>query len=148
MLFEHPTSHLTIKRLLSIAHGIAIFLLCSALCHILGINVLDVSLNPPDVTKWVAHTSTSVPPEHARHLGHRGGSSRERLMVNGIAIRNEEAQEARGLRPLLFRVKRHDDRVADFELGMADGAILNIDTPQRLCPKRLFHEIEQFGRVS
>lgn len=75
----------------------------------------------------MAQPRCSVPPEQARHLGHRAGSVRERLLVDGIPIGDMQAQEARGIRPRLFGVKGHDKSIADFELGMADHSALDID---------------------
>src|SRR6266516_1988651 len=105
-------------------------------------------LNPPHVAKGVAYSSNAVAKGQGSHLGDRSRSSSEGLLVHRITIRDVEAQEARGRRPLLSRIKRHDDAVANFGFGVADGAILVVDPPHLLCPKRLFHEIEKPGRIS
>src|SRR6266851_1933243 len=91
------TSHLAIKRLPGILHGLEILLLRGALCHLLLIDLLDVGLNPPDVAQGVAHTTPSVPPEQAGHLGDGDGSSREGLLVDGIGIFDIQTRGAQGV---------------------------------------------------
>src|SRR6266700_2220563 len=142
------TSHLAIKRLAGILLGIERLLLCGALCHLLLIDLLDVGLNPPDVAQWVAHTTTSVPPEQARHLSDGNGSSREGLLVHSIGIFDVQTQEARGIRPPLSCIKAPDDRVTNFGLGMSNRAVFVIRTGELLRSKGLFQEIEDLGRIS
>src|SRR5712692_3306881 len=91
------TSHLAIKRLPRIAQSIERLLISDALCHLLLIDLLDVSLNPPDVAEGVAHTPPSVPPEQAGHLGDGNGSSRKGLLVDGIGILDVQTRGAQGV---------------------------------------------------
>src|SRR5438046_939542 len=110
-------------------HGITILWLGGAFCHLLKIEVLQACLNPPQVAKGVAYSSHAITKGQGSHLSNRGRSSREGLLIHHIAIGDIEAQEARGSRPLLSCIKCHDNTVANFGFGMADGAILIIDPP-------------------
>lgn len=49
ILFVSLTPHLAIKGLLGILHCIEILLLSGSFFHLLGSNVLNMRLNPPDV---------------------------------------------------------------------------------------------------
>src|SRR5205814_3438152 len=121
---------------LKIPHGIAILRLCGAFCHLLGGEILQACLNPPEIAKGIAYSSHAVAKAQGIHLGDRSRSSCQSLLVHSIPIRDVEAQEARSSRPLLSSIKRHDDAVTNFGFGMANGTIPVVDPPQLLCPKR------------
>ena len=89
----------------------------------------------------VPHAPDPITEEEVRHLGHGGGPGLQRSPIYSIAILDVQAEEARRVRPLLFRIERHYYRVADPELGVPDGPVLIVDPGYLLRTKRLSNEI-------
>ena len=93
---------LAVEGLLDSLHGVEVLLLCSAFLHLLGIQVLQACLNPPEVALRVPHAPDPITEEEVRHLGHGGGPGLQRSPIYSIAILDVQAEEARRARPLLF----------------------------------------------
>src|SRR6185503_682624 len=84
------TAEFMIERLLGIAHRLCVlaFLptrpLCYASPHFFGINILDVSLNPVDISKWIAHTPNTISKHMCHHFRHGLSTGLQCPFINQI----------------------------------------------------------------
>src|ERR1700730_2842291 len=71
---------------LDVGHGFGECRVAEPSFHLLGGEVLDVCLDPPQVAQRVAHAPDTVAEEQVGDLGHAGAAGRDGLAVDGVGV--------------------------------------------------------------
>src|SRR5688500_4703136 len=103
---------------------------------------------PPPIAPGIPHTTMAVAIELGSWFLDSGCAGRKRLTVHCIAIRHVEIELRRRGRPLAARFTKHDVRIADNDVAMADLTPWSAHHVMLRGVERLLAALEQTSRIS
>lgn len=133
---------------LDIFHRLNEFRLLGAPPHFLQAEILDASLNPPEISQRITHSTNPVSEEKICHFGHRCRAGFESPLENRVAVIDIEAEESWSVRPFRPSIKHHYDRIIDPDFCVPDRAVSIEDSGEFYRAKRLLHKVNELCGVT